>query len=210
MSSQNTDRIEESSSPSDNAPADDLKTLSKQQGNLSLFFSTLLKHLTQTVSQPPETQHHCALCPDLILPTQPAKEDEEGEPVHEMCLEMKLKREALLQSVSDRIQPCPLCYHRVSPQEFFCHEGGLTISYTCSFTPPQSEHGEPHHFSFLLDTSESRWIGTWEARLRQRFKDKGYIICCECGHRIQAEKAQSLGAGWHYCGCMPELWNVGP
>ena len=58
MSIQNTDRIEESSSPSDNAPVDDLKTLSKQQGNLSLFFSTLLKHLTQTVSQPPETQHH--------------------------------------------------------------------------------------------------------------------------------------------------------
>ncbi len=197
----------ESPSPTDNTLANTISPIEKRRGSLFIYLSTVLSSLVLKVSRKQkEKDQQCALCPDLILSTQPADEDEGDAPVHAMCLEMKLKKESLLKSVRARDRACPLCGHRIKPQDYYLHEGGLTMSYACT----QPEHGESYPFSFLLETNESRWIGMWEARLRQRLKEKGYVSCCECGRRIRQKKAQTLGSGWHYCGCLPELWHVGP
>lgn len=196
----------ESPSPTDNTSENTISPIEKRRGSLFVYLSTVLSSLVLKVSRKQEEVQQCALCPDLILSTQPADEDEGDAPVHVMCLEMKLKKESLLKSVRTRVRACPLCGHRIKPQDFYLHEGGLTLSYACT----QPEHGEPYPFSFLLETNESRWIGMWEAKLRQRLKEKGYVSCCECGRRIRKNKAQTLGSGWHYCGCLPELWHVGP
>jgi DNA-directed RNA polymerase subunit RPC12/RpoP len=201
-----TQRNGGSFSPPEIPATDILNPLSERRGSLFVYLSAVLSRLAQDLSRYSEEDRHCALCPDVILPTQLARQDRGGAWVHAMCLEMKLRKEAILEAVNTQAHACPLCGHRVLPWGVHFHEGGLTMSYAC----PEPAHGEPHFFSFPLTTSEARRIGMWEARLRERLKEKGYVRCCECGRQISVAQAQSLGAGWYYCGCLPELWKSGP
>lgn len=190
-----------------NIPATDtLDPLAKRRGSLFVYLSAVLSRLAQELSRYSEEDGHCALCPDAILPTQPVGQDQGGAPAHVMCLEMKLRKEAVLEAARTQTRACPLCGQGVLPQGFYFHEGGLTVSYACT----EPAHGEPHLFSFPLVASEARRIGMWEARLRKRLREKGYVRCCECGRQIHMTQAQSLGSGWYHCGCLPELWRSGP
>jgi hypothetical protein len=180
--------------------------LVENRGSLFIYLSTVLARLAQELSRYSEGYRHCALCPDAILPTQPAAQDQEGTPVHALCLEMRARKETVLGVVRSETRACPLCGRGVLPRGLYFHEGGLRVSYACV----EPQHGELYFFSFLLTTSEARKLGMWETRLRERLKEKGYVHCCECGRQLHATQAQSLGSGWYHCGCLPELWRSGP
>ena len=122
--------------------------------------------------------------------------EDDGKPTHAICLEMKLRKSALIETARSQDQSCSLCGQKVQPAGIYFHDAGLTLSYTCA----EPAHDEPNLFSLPMRTEESKRVGMWEARLRDRLKEKGYVRCCECGRLIRAEAAQLLGAGWHYCG----------
>ena len=178
----------------------------ESRGGLLVYLSTLLSRLVQELSHRLERSQPCALCPDLILPTQPTRNDQNGFPAHAMCMEMKFRKTGILEAVKSYSRSCPICSLEVFPQDVYFHDGGATVSYVCG----GADHREPHFFSSLLATDESRWVGMWEARLRKRMEEKGSVRCCECGRHIPAGEAKSLSAGWNHCGCLPELWRAGP
>lgn len=146
------------------------------------------------------TIRSCALCPDLIFPTQPVKRDQQGAWVHAICLEMQHRKEVLWQTVKAQTDACPLCGAQILPQDIYADEHGLRVSYLCE----QPVHDKPHAFTVRVMTPEAKQVGLWEVRLRERFREKGYVRCCECGRQILAQHAQSLGPGWYSCGCLPD------
>jgi hypothetical protein len=172
-------------------------------GGLLTYLATVFLSISQELQQSPAKE--CALCSDLILSTQVAAEDD-GRTVHAVCLEMQDRKTALLESAREQIHDCSLCGEKVQPMGIYFHEAGLTLSYSCS----EPGRHEPNVFSLPIMTEESRRVGTWEARLRDRLKEKGYVRCCECGRLLRAEAAKLLGQGWYYCGCLPDLWKTGP
>ncbi len=175
------------------------------RGGLFAYLATVLATLAHELSHHPKKESVCSICSDAMLATQLAAEHE-GKPAHALCLEMKLRKRALLSSVKSQEHCCSLCGQNVPPSGIYFHEAGLTLSYACA----EPAHDEPNLFSFPVTTDESKRVGTWEARLRDRLKEKGYVRCCECGRLIRAAEAQLLGPGWHYCGCLPDLWRTGP
>lgn len=142
----------------------------------------------------------CALCPDLIFPTQPVKRDPSGRVVHAFCLEMQHRKEVLWRTVKAQTSACPLCGVEILPQDIYADERGLRVLYLCE----QSVHDKPHAFTVRVTTPEAKQVGLWEVRLRERFREKGYVRCCECGRQILASQAHSLGPGWYSCGCLPD------
>lgn len=199
-------RNSESFYPSDIAPTDTLSSLSARRGGLLVYLSSVLSQLVRELARHSKDEPQCALCPDLIHPTQPATQDRKEAWVHAKCLEMAERKRALVLSLEFHANACPVCGQKVFPSGTYFHEAGLTLSFTCG----DQTHDEPYFFSVSITTNEAKQVGRWEARLRERLKDKGYAHCCECGRQIRAAKAQSLGSGWYYCGCLPELWRSGP
>ena len=172
-------------------------------GGLLTYLATVFSKIAQELQQSPPKE--CALCSDLILSTQVAAE-ESGRSVHAVCLEMQGRKNALLENAREQTHDCSLCGEKVEPTGIYFHEAGLTLSYACA----DPDHEQPIVFSLPITTDETRRVGTWEARLRQRLKEKGYVRCCECGRLLRAEAAKLLGQGWYYCGCLPDLWRTGP
>jgi hypothetical protein len=175
-----------------------------RKGGLFAYLAAVLYHLAQEISRSDE-EFPCVLCSDLILSTQLAVKDE-GKPAHAICLEMKLRKTALVESAKSQNHACSLCGQKVQPMGIYFHDAGLTLSYACA----EPAHEEPNRFSLPVKTEESKRVGMWETRLRDRLKEKGYVRCCECGRLIRAATAQLLGPGWHHCGCLPALWRTGP
>ena len=172
-------------------------------GGLLTYLAAVFSNIAQELSHTPAKD--CALCSDPILSTQVAAESS-GRAVHAICLEMQGRKQALLERAREHSHDCSLCGEKVQPMGVYFHESGLTLSYSCS----EPGHDEPNVFSLPIVTDESRRVGTWEARLRDRLKEKGYVRCCECGRLLRAEAAKLLGHGWYYCGCLPDLWRTGP
>lgn len=176
------------------------------RGSFFVYLSSVLSHLTRQLSRQPQGEQLCAFCPDPILPTQNSAKSKEGMLAHAMCLEMRQKKQVLLRELKFKTKACPRCGRSTQFNKIYFHEAGMTLSFVCV----EGAHDEPHPFTLPISTGETKKVGRWEARLRQRLKEKGYVNCCECGRLIHSEEAQSLGAGWHYCGCLPELWKAGP
>lgn len=176
------------------------------RGSFFVYLSSVLSHLTRQLSHPSEGEQLCALCPDPILPTQPSAKSKDGTPAHAMCLEMRQRKLALLRELKFKTKACPLCGKSTPLGTVYFHEAGMTLAFACG----DGMHDNPHLFTLPIGTAETRRVGTWEARLRRRLKEKGYVNCCECGRLVHSDQAQSLGSGWHYCGCLPELWKAGP
>ncbi|HEX9443243.1 MAG TPA: hypothetical protein VGA73_03945 [Candidatus Binatia bacterium] len=195
----------EAASPETDPLEDRPDLLSSNKGGLFAYLAAVLSNMAQELSLHPKKDSTCAICSDAIHSTQVESEDD-GKPVHAVCLEMKSRKSALLESARAQGHGCSLCGQKVPPKGIFFHEGGVTLSYACV----EPAHDEPNRFSLPVATDESRRVGRWEARLRVRLKEKGYVRCCECGRLIRAEASQLLGQGWHYCGCLPELWRTGP
>jgi hypothetical protein len=172
-------------------------------GGLLTYLAAVFSNIAQELRQSPAED--CALCSDPILSTHVAAE-ESGRSVHAVCLEMHNRKQTLLESAREQSHDCSLCGEKVQPMGIYFHEAGLTLSYSCN----EPGHEEPNVFSLPILTEESRRVGTWEARLRERLKEKGYVRCCECGRLLRAEAAKLLGQGWYYCGCLPDLWRTGP
>ena len=205
MKSQTTYREIEDYSPAKFPLAEPRSRMAANKGSVLAYLATVLSTMAQELAHSPKKDSTCVLCSDAIFATQVTAEDE-GNPVHAICLEMKQRKDALLQKAKQHDHACALCGQNVPPTGIFLHEAGLTLSYACA----EGKHDEPNLFSLPVTTEESRRVGMWEAKLRERLKQKGFVRCCECGRLIHSDKARLLGPGWHYCGCLPELWRTGP
>jgi hypothetical protein len=172
-------------------------------GGLLTYLASVFANLARELARSPARD--CALCSEPILSTQIAAEDE-GNAVHAVCLEMNGRKRALVENAREQCHDCSLCGEKVEPVGIYFNEAGLTVSYACA----EPGHDKPNVFSLPIVTEETRRVGTWEARLRDRLKEKGYVRCCECGRLLRADSAKLLGPGWYYCGCLPDLWNTGP
>jgi hypothetical protein len=172
-------------------------------GGLLTYLAAVFSKIAQELAQSPA--RNCVLCADPIFSTQVAA-DHSGNAVHAVCLEMQDRKQALVENAREQSHDCSLCGEKVQPMGIYFHEAGLTLSYSCI----EPGHEEPNVFSLPVVTDETRRVGTWEARLRERLKEKGYVRCCECGRLLRAEAARLLGPGWYYCGCLPDLWRTGP
>lgn len=204
MKSQTTYREIEDFSPGGFPLAEARSPMAVNKGSVLAYLAMVLSTLAQELSPSQKKDATCVLCSDAIFATQVTAEDE-GNPVHAMCLEMKHRKNVLLQNAQQQDHACSLCGQKVPPAGIFLHEAGMTLSYSCA----EGEH-EPYIFSLPMTTEESRRVGMWEARLRERLKQKGFVRCCECGRLLHGDKARLLGPGWYYCGCLPELWRTGP
>jgi hypothetical protein len=172
-------------------------------GGLLTYLAAVFANLARELAASPERD--CALCSEPILSTQIAAEDEDNA-VHAVCLEMNGRKRVLVENAREQCHDCSLCGEKVEPVGIYFNEAGLTVSYTCA----EPAHDKPNVFSLPIVTEETRRVGTWEARLRDRLKEKGYVRCCECGRLLHADSAKLLGPGWYYCGCLPDLWKTGP
>jgi hypothetical protein len=171
-------------------------------GGLLTYLAAVVSNLARDLARSPARD--CVLCCEAILSTQIAVEDD-GNTVHAVCREMKGRKRALVESAREQCPDCSLCGEKVEPLGIYFHEAGITVSYSC----PEQGHEKPNVFSLPIVSDETRRVGTWEARLRERLKEKGYVRCCECGRLLRADSAKLLGPGWYYCGCVPDLWQTG-
>lgn len=178
--------------------------LAQRKGGLFTYLAAVISHLAES-SATTDGEAACAFCSDAILPTQVSAESG-GKTAHAICVEMDGRKRALLRTAKSHGHDCSLCGQKVQPDGIYFHEGGMTLSYSCA----EPEHDEPNLFSLPLSSDESRRVGMWEAKLRDRLREKGYVRCCECGRLIHERTAKLLGPGWHYCGCLPDLWRTGP
>jgi hypothetical protein len=172
-------------------------------GGLLTYLAAVVSNLAGELARSPAQD--CALCSEPILSTQIAAEDE-GNAVHAVCLEMDGRKRGLVGNAREQCHDCSLCGEKVEPVGIYFHQAGLTVSYSCA----EPGHEKPNIFSLPIVTDETRRVGTWEARLRERLKEKGYVRCCECGRLMRADAAKLLGPGWYYCGCLPDLWKTTP